>query len=143
VILLDVNILIAAHRVDHSHHAAVTPWFQVLTGGDEAFTVPDVVWASFVRITTNRRIFRIPSGVDQSFGFLRAVRAQPNHVALVAGEVHLALFERLCREDAAVGDLAADAYIAALAIEHDCELVTLDRDFARFTGLRWRIPPPA
>ena len=53
----------------------------------------------------------------------------------------LALFERLCREDAAVGDLAADAYIAALALEHDCELVTLDRDFARFRELRWRTPP--
>jgi toxin-antitoxin system PIN domain toxin len=141
VILLDVTILTAAHWADQSHHGAVTPWFRAITQGDETFTVPDVVWASFVRITTNRRIFPVPTWVDEAFSFLRAVRAQPNHVALVAGEAHLALFERLCREDAAVGDLAADAYIAALALEHDCELVTLDRDVARFRELRWRTPP--
>lgn len=141
MILVDVNVLIAAHRADHSHHAAVTPWFQALAAGDEAFTVPDVVWASFVRIVTNRRIFQVPSGGDDAFNFLRAVRAQPNHVALVAGEIHLELFERFCIDDAAVGDLAADAYIAALALEHGCELVTLDRDFARFRDLRWRTPP--
>jgi uncharacterized protein len=38
------------------------------------------------------------------------------------------------------GNLVPDAYLAALAIEGGCELVTTDRDFARFTGLRWRHP---
>jgi predicted nucleic acid-binding protein len=33
-----------------------------------------------------------------------------------------------------------DAWLAALAIESGCELVTTDRDFARFPGLRWRHP---
>jgi predicted nucleic acid-binding protein len=28
----------------------------------------------------------------------------------------------------------------ALAIEHGCELITTDSDFARFSGLRWRHP---
>jgi predicted nucleic acid-binding protein len=34
----------------------------------------------------------------------------------------------------------ADAYHAALAIEHGCEFVTADGDFARFAGLRYRHP---
>ena len=34
----------------------------------------------------------------------------------------------------------SDAYLAALAIEHGCELVTTDSDFSRFRGLRWRHP---
>jgi predicted nucleic acid-binding protein len=34
----------------------------------------------------------------------------------------------------------ADAYFAALAIEHGCEWITADRGFARFPGLRWRHP---
>ncbi|MBI2829049.1 MAG: PIN domain-containing protein [Acidobacteria bacterium] len=38
------------------------------------------------------------------------------------------------------GPLVTDAYLAALAIEHGCELVTTDSDFARFQGLRWRHP---
>ena len=29
---------------------------------------------------------------------------------------------------------------AALAIEHGAELVSADRDFARFSGLRWHDP---
>ena len=34
----------------------------------------------------------------------------------------------------------SDAYHAALALEHGAELLTADRDFARFPGLRWRHP---
>lgn len=36
--------------------------------------------------------------------------------------------------------VVADAYQAALAIEHGCEPVTADGDFARFAGLRFRHP---
>ncbi len=38
------------------------------------------------------------------------------------------------------GNLVADAYHAALAIEHGVEWGTTDRDYARFPGLRWRHP---
>ena len=36
--------------------------------------------------------------------------------------------------------LIPDAYLAALALEHGCEVVTTDKDFRRFPGLRWRPP---
>jgi predicted nucleic acid-binding protein len=52
------------------------------------------------------------------------------------------MFTRLCRTADARGNLVADAYLAALAIESGSELITTDRDFARFEGLDWR-PPPA
>ena len=38
------------------------------------------------------------------------------------------------------GAMVSDAYLAALAIEHGCQLVTTDSDFARFPTLRWRHP---
>jgi len=39
------------------------------------------------------------------------------------------------------GNLVHDAHIAALALEHGArEIWTLDRDFARFPGLRTRNP---
>jgi predicted nucleic acid-binding protein len=50
------------------------------------------------------------------------------------------VFEQLCRESDASGDLAADAYLAALAVEQGADLISLDRDFARFAALRWRKP---
>jgi predicted nucleic acid-binding protein len=31
----------------------------------------------------------------------------------------------------------SDAHLAALAIEHNAELLSFDRDFERFAGLRW------
>lgn len=140
MILLDVNVLLAAHREDHIHHALVRPWFDDTLSGDELIAVPDSVWASFVRIATNRRVFTIPTPLDEAFAFLSAVRAQPNYVSLALGDRHLALFEQLCVETEASGDLAADAYLAAIAMESACDLVSLDRDFARFPNLRWRLP---
>jgi predicted nucleic acid-binding protein len=34
----------------------------------------------------------------------------------------------------------SDAVIAAIAAEHNCEVITFDRDFARFTSVRHRRP---
>lgn len=51
---------------------------------------------------------------------------------------HWDLFVKMC--DAIEGPLVTDAYVAALAIEHGCELITTDSDFARFQGRRWRHP---
>lgn len=140
MILLDVNVVLAAHRADHPHHDVVRPWFERLTDGDDQFAVPDVVWASFVRIATNRRIFEVPTPTGDAFAFLRAVRSHPNHVAVTPGERHLELFEDLCLRFEATGDLSADAYVAAVAMEQGCALASLDRDFARFEDLDWVIP---
>ncbi len=140
MILLDVNIVLAAHRSDHPHHAEVRSWFDEIVHGGEPFTVPDVVWAGFIRLSTNRRIFPVPTPLEDAFGFLRAVRGQPHHVNVVPGERHLQLFEDLCVTADAAGDLAPDAYLAALALEQGCELISMDRDFARFPTLRWRRP---
>jgi hypothetical protein len=50
------------------------------------------------------------------------------------------IFTRLCLQAGVRGNLVPDAYLAALAIEHGCEVVTTDKDFTRFPGLRWRHP---
>ncbi|MGH2758448.1 MAG: PIN domain-containing protein [Actinomycetota bacterium] len=53
---------------------------------------------------------------------------------------HWEIFERLCGKAEAKGNLVADAFLAALAIESGSERITTDRDYARFQGLRWRHP---
>ena len=140
MILLDVNVVLAAHRDDHPHHGAVRPWLDDLLAADRPFTVPDTVGASFLRVATNRRVFETPTPREEAFAFCWAVRAQPGHVALDPGEAHLAIFERLCRQYDVVGDLVPDAYLAALALELWCRLASLDRDFARFSELDWLRP---
>lgn len=140
MIVLDVNVILAAHRADHPHHRAVRPWFDELTAGAEQFAVPDVVWAAFVRLATNRRIFEVPTPLADAFAFLKAVRTHPHHLSVVPGEQHLALFEDLCLRFDAAGDLAPDAYLAAITLEQGATLASLDRDFARFGDLEWIVP---
>ncbi len=136
MILFDVNVVVAAYRKDHQQHPEVKEWFGELVARPEGFTVPDMVWSSFVRLVTNRRIFPVPTAAVDAFDFLGAVRRQPRHQAIVPGERHIEIFERLCVDDQAIGDLVPDAYLAALAIEQGASLATLDRDFRRFAGLR-------
>jgi predicted nucleic acid-binding protein len=38
------------------------------------------------------------------------------------------------------GNLVNDAHLAALALEHGADVVSFDRDFARFEGVRWIMP---
>jgi toxin-antitoxin system PIN domain toxin len=140
VVLLDVSVVLAAHREDHPHHAPVRDWFDLMLAGDERFTVPAFVWASFLRLATNRRIFEVPTPREEAFEFIDAVQAQPLHLPVAPGPRHLMLLRRLCDEGDALGDLIGDAVIAAVAAEHSCEIVTLDRDFARFESVRHRRP---
>lgn len=140
MLLFDVNVVLAAHRDDHPHHAMVRPWFDTVLAGDEPFSVPALVWASFLRLATNRRIFTAPTPLDDAFAFIDATCAQPHHLLIGPGDRHLALLRRMCDEAGAVGDLVPDAVIAAVATEHGCEIATLDRDFARFPSVRHQRP---
>lgn len=138
--LLDVNVVLAAHRDDHPRFPAARTWLAETLSTGGSFSVPDLVAGSFLRLATNRRIFAIPTPLPDAFGYLHALRSQPGHVTLGPGPGHLDLLERLCAESDAVGDLIPDAQLAALAVEHACELVSFDRDFARFPALAWTRP---
>lgn len=140
MLLLDVNVVLAAHRGDHPQHTVLRRWFDELIDGTEPFCVPLVVWASFLRLATNRRTFAVPTPLGEAFGFLDAVCAQPHHLLLGPGPRHLVLLRRLCEEAAAAGDLVPDAVIAAVALEHGCEVATLDHDFARFSSIDHVVP---
>jgi len=138
--LLDVNVVLAAHRDDHPHFDVARAWLEDVLASGAPFGVPDLVAGSFLRVATNRRIFAVPTPVVEAFGYLRALRDQPGHVLLGPGPRHLELMEGLCTGADAWGDLIPDVQLAALAMEHACELVSFDRDFARFADLRWTRP---
>jgi toxin-antitoxin system PIN domain toxin len=93
-----------------------------------------------VRICTHPRIFARPSSREDAFEFCRAILEQPNATVITPGERHWSIFELVCRQSKATGNLAQDAWFAALAIEAGAEWITTDRDYARFEGLTWRAP---
>ncbi len=140
MLLLDVSVVLAAHRDDHPHHRSVRGWLDEMLGGGGQFAVPLLVWGSFLRLATNRRIFEVPTPRADAFAFIDAMVAQPGHLQVAPGPRHLGLLRALCDEGDALGDLVPDAVIAAVAAEHSCEVVTLDRDFARFTSVQHRRP---
>jgi hypothetical protein len=137
----DVNVLVYAHREELPEHDGCHRWLEQVVGGDAAFGLFELVLSGFVRVVTHPRVFRTPTPLAAALAFAAELRAQPNCVDVRPQERHWEIFGRLCRESGAKGNLVADAYLAALAIESGCEWVTTDRDYSRFQGLRWRHPP--
>lgn len=140
MILLDVNVLVHAFREAAPDHAAYRAWLEAAVARDEPFGLSELVLSGFVRVATHPRVFDPPAPVADALAFADALRAQPNAVVLAPGPRHWDTFQRLCVVAGARGNLVADAYLAALAIESGSEWITADRDFSRFPGLRYRHP---
>jgi len=138
--LVDVNVLVYAHRLDAVRHQEYADWLRGLLAGQEPYGVSDLVLSGFLRIVTNPKVFKQPTPMDTGLAFAQLLRTQPNCVPVEPGPRHWDIFTGLCRTAAVKGNLVPDAYLAALAIESGSEWVTTDRDFSRFPGLRWRPP---
>ena len=140
MIVPDVNVLVALFRADHEHHEVVARWWRRTGEAGVSVTAPDLVWTGFVRIVTSSRVFRVPATVDEAFGFVKAVTAQPTYVPMGPLPHGMDEFERLCRDGQATGDFVPDAYVAAVARCLGAAVATLDRDFRRFDDLRLAVP---
>jgi len=140
VILPDVNVLLYAFRRDAARHGDYRSWLDTVVNGEAAYGISPQVLASVIRIGTHRRIYVHPSTTPEALAFCEAI-LRPEHCTVVQpGPRHWGIFTGLCRKSRATGNLAQDAWLAALAIESGCEWVTTNRDYARFPGLRWREP---
>jgi hypothetical protein len=140
LILPDVNVLIYAFRTDSERHDEYKAWLESVVNGPAAYGVAPQVLSSVVRICTHPRIFVRPSASRDAFEFSRVLLEQSNATVITPGDRHWEIFETLCRESKASGNLVQDAWFAALAVESGCEWITSDRDYARFPGLSWRSP---
>lgn len=140
MILTDVNVLVYAHREDAADHARFRAWLEALIADPEPFGLSELVLSGFVRVVTHPRIFHPPTPLPRALEFCEFLQDRPNAVSIRPGERHWTLFTDLCTRARANGNLVADAYLAALAIESGCEWITTDRDYGRFPALRWRHP---
>jgi hypothetical protein len=138
--LLDVNVLVYAHREDAPHHDTYRAWLQQLLIGSEPFAVADLVFSGFLRIVTHPRIFDPPTDLELALRFVQTVRESSEHILIAPGPKHWSIFTRLTRESGCRGNLIPDAFLAAIAIESDSTWITTDRDYSRFKDLNWRHP---
>lgn len=138
--LLDVNILVQVHREDADRHEEMTGWLIKELASPAGVAVSDLALSGCLRVITHPKVFKEPTPLEEALEFIADFRSRDEVRLLAPGPGHWRIFTELCRKADAVGNLVPDAYHAALAMEHGCEWITLDRGFARFPGLRWRHP---
>lgn len=138
MIALDTNILVYAHHAGSPKYDAALKFLRNLVEGDQPWAIPLFVLVEFVGVVTHRR-FDPPISVAAAFDRIEAIRESPSLHVLTPGARFLSIVSRLSIEAEASGNLAYDAAIAALCLEHGVsQIVTEDRDFRRF-GQQLRI----
>jgi toxin-antitoxin system PIN domain toxin len=129
----DVNVLVAAFRSDHPHHAAARAWLEGALDAAAAgatFAALPMVIASFLRLVTSPRIFVEPASSADAAGFVDALLAMPG-VQLAPLGPEWPKLRQLCLDRQLAGNDLPDAWLAA-AVDHLGEhLVSFDRDFRR------------
>jgi len=142
--MVDVNILIYAHRRDDPNHEFYREWLDSLAAGPEPFALSSLVAVAFVRIVTHPKFPPEPTPLPLALAVVECLRATGNCRFLQEGVRHWSLFRQLVEGSGATGKKVADAQHAALALEHGCTWVTRDQDFVAFQkqGLRVDILRP-
>jgi toxin-antitoxin system PIN domain toxin len=138
--LLDLNLLLYAVNRDSAPHDASRAWLDGVLTGDETVAFPWVVLLGFLRLTTSPRVLPRPLTPEQAMSVVDGWLALPCVRTLHPGEEHWRILRELLGASGTAGNLATDAHLAALAIEHGCELYSADGDFARFARLHWVNP---
>lgn len=140
MILPDVNLLLYAHNRADARHQEARVWWERQLNGTRPVALCWVAINGFIRIATHPRIFEKPLKAGQAANYVREWLEQSNSLLVEPGMsfpgIYLAYLEKL----GAGGNLTTDAYLAALAVEHQAELQSNDGGFERFSGLRWRNP---
>jgi toxin-antitoxin system PIN domain toxin len=140
MILMDMNVLIYAHREDVRDHLAYREWVESIINGNMKYGFSELVLSGFVRIVTHPRIFETPSSLAQALIFANQIRSADQAICVAPGSKHWKFFLQCAEDINATGNAVADAYHAALAMEWDCQWITTDKGFRRFKGLSVKHP---
>ncbi len=137
MIIPDLNILLYAVDRSSVHHRKASAWLEeILNKEEKEVGLPWAVYLGFIRLTTSRRLFNTPLTVEQAISWLDALLNQPTTFLLNPGKSHRSILRHLLLLSGTAGNLVSDAHLAALALEFDATIVTGDRDFLRFPGLK-------
>jgi uncharacterized protein len=138
--LVDANVLLYAVNEDAPHHEEARGWLDGRLGASEAVGFAWVVLLAFLRLSTRPDLFRRPLAFEEAAAVVDAWLAAPPAVVLQPTVRHLELLRGLARSTGVAANLINDAHLAALALEYDATVISYDRDFARFAGLRHQLP---
>lgn len=138
MLIPDVNVIVAAFRPDHPHHQPALEFLEAARTGSETLGLSDFALASTVRLLTSARVFVNPDTTSAVLQFTDSL-LQPPAQLVQPGSTHWQRFHDLCASMSLRANTIPDAYLAAIALEQAATLVTFDRGFVRYSGLRWRL----
>jgi len=138
--LVDANVLLYSVNEDEPHHARAKGWLDRALGGAEAVGLAWLPMLAFLRLSTNPRVFPEPLSVDTAAGLLEVWLSAPAALVVHPTTRHAAVLAGLLAGSGTAGNLVNDAHLAALSIEHSATVMSFDRDFGKFTGIRWEEP---
>lgn len=130
---LDVNVLVAASRTDHPHHAVARAWLEQTVGAADAHAaliLMPMVLASFLRLVTSPKICQIATPLDDALAFVDAPLASPG-VRLAPLGPEWPKLRQLCLEKQLGGNDLPDAWLAAAVAHLGEHLVSFDRDLRK------------
>ena len=132
----DVNVLVAASRGDHPHHAVARAWLEQAleaAASGASFTLMPMVLASLLRLVTSPKIFQRPTPIIEAVGFVDALLTVLG-VQLAPLGPEWPRLRQLCLDKQLSGNDLPDAWLAAAALHLGEHLVSFDRDFRKLVG---------
>jgi uncharacterized protein len=134
---VDTNLLVYARVAASPNHAAARQVLANLSEGSTLWAIPWPCIYEFLRVITHPRVYRPALPTTTALDDLQVLLASPSLVLLGETSHHAAILDKVVRDSGVSGNLVHDAHIVALCLEHGVrELLTADRDFARFAGLK-------
>jgi uncharacterized protein len=140
VIVPDVNVLVYAYNEAAPLHEPARRWWEDVLSAERQVGLAWAVALGFVRLVTHPRVLAEPLAAASALDCVEAWLACSGVRILEPGPRHMSILRTLFESTGVAASLTTDTHLAALAIEHQCELCSNDADFARFPGLRWRNP---
>ncbi len=135
----DINVLFNAVHGGSAHHAAACRALESALDAREGVGFAWLVLVGFIRITTQRALLPTPMPLPDALAMVEGWLTHRNARVINPGPAHAGILARLLMEAGVGGNLTNDAHIAAIAIEHQAEVLTFDNDFAKFSGLRYQL----
>ncbi len=136
MILLDANLLIYAVNKDAPDHKAARVWLEKVLSGTQAVGLTWGVLLAFLRITTRPGLLDRPLHNEQAIAFVDEWLSLSVVEIVTPGDAHWRIFSGLLQSTGALGNLASDAHLAAMAIENGATICSADYDFKRFPGVK-------
>lgn len=136
---VDTTVLVYAFFSDSPFHDAAKKSVDDLAQSAVAWAIPWPCIHEFYAVVTNSKIFPSPNLPARARAQIDAWMSSPSLQLLAETAGHWDVLASLLDSGRIAGPAVHDARIAALCLTHGVtELLTLDRDFSRFSELKVR-----